>query len=93
MQARGRRGDRTVFAGEHGLIVGEILRVDRAAAGNVGRQRHVAALGQRLVKHRTVECERERDLAALAFGFYRGVELTEEAHPTLVAEPHHVADH
>ena len=69
-----------------------IPRVDGAAAGDIGRQRHVAALGQRLVQHRAVEGERERDLAALAFGFDRGVELAEEAHFALVAEPHHVAD-
>ena len=35
--------------------------------------------------------EGERDFAALAFGFHRGVELIEKADPAFAAETHHVA--
>ena len=59
MQARRRRRDRAFVAREHGLVVAAVALVDRAAAGDIGRQRHVAALGQRLVEHRAVERERE----------------------------------
>ena len=38
-----------------------------------------------------MEGEGERHLSALAFGFDRGVELAEEAHPAFIAEAHHVA--
>ena len=92
MQARGRRGDGAVLAREHGLIVGEVALVDGAAAGDIGRQRHVAALRQRLVEHGAMKGEGERHLAALALGLDGGVELVEEAHPALAAETHHVAD-
>ncbi len=86
MQACGRRGDRSFLAREHGLVVGAILLVDAAAAGNIGRQRHVAALLDRLIEHRTVEREGKRDFATLAFCFDRGVELVEEADPAFAAE-------
>ena len=67
---------------EHGLVVGAVALVDGAAAGDIGRQRHVAALGQRLVEHRAVKREGKRHLAALAsLAFDRGVELVEEADP------------
>ena len=44
------------------------------------------------VEHGAVKGEGERDLAALAFGLDRGVELIEKAHPAFAAEAHDVAD-
>ena len=91
MQPRGRRRDRSFVVREHGLIVGVVLRVGRTPRGDVGRQRHVAALLDRLVEHRAVEREGERDLAAVALLLDGGVELAEEADLALLAEPHDVA--
>ncbi len=59
--------------------------------GDIGRQRHVAALGDRLVEHRAVKRERQRHLAAVALVLDRGVELAEQADLALVAEAQHVA--
>ena len=92
MQPRSRRGDRPLLPREHCLIVSAVLFVGRAAAGDVGRQRHVAAFGKRLVEDRPVKRKGERDLAALSFRLHRGVELVEEAHPALAAEAHDIAD-
>ena len=95
MQPRGRRRDRAFLAREHGLVVGAVLLVDVAAAGDIGRQRHVAAFGQRLVEHRAGEGKGERHLAALValpFLLDRGVELFEKADPPFAAEAHDVAD-
>ena len=91
MQSGGRRGDRAVVVREHGLIVGAIARVGRAPRRDVGRQRHVAPLLDRLVEHGTMEREGERHLAALALVFDGGIELAEEAHLALFAEAHDVA--
>ena len=94
MQARGRRGDGAFLVREHGLVVGAVALVDRAAAADIGRQRHVAAFGQRVVECRAVKREGKGHLAALdalAFGLDRGVELFEEAHPAFGSEAHHVA--
>ena len=92
MQPRGRRRHGTFFAREYGLVVDAVLRVGSAAAGDIGRQRHVAALGQRRVERSAVEGEGERHFTALAFGLYRGVKLIEKAHPAFAAEAHDVAD-
>ena len=43
MQAGGRRGDRAVVSGEHGLVVGAVALVGVALARDVGRQRHGAS--------------------------------------------------
>ena len=91
MQARGRRRDRALVAREQGLVVGAVLLVGRALAGDIGRQRHVAPLGDGLVEHRPVERERQRHLAALALALDRGVELAEEADLALLAEADDVA--
>src|SRR5262252_4318768 len=61
------------------------------AATDVGRQRHGAALVDRLVENGPVKGEGERDLAALVLGFDGGVELAEETDFALVPEAHHVA--
>jgi hypothetical protein len=74
VQACGRRRDGALRAREHGLIVGAVMLVGRTATGDVGRQRHVATLGQRLVEHGAVKREGERDFTTLPFGFDRGVE-------------------
>ena len=42
-------------ARKHGLVVGAVLLVGRAPGGDIGRQRHLAALGYGLVEHRTME--------------------------------------
>ena len=91
MQSGGRRRDRAFVVREQRLVVGAVLVVGGAARRDVGRQRHVAALRDRLVEHRPVEREGQRHLAALAFGFHGRVELAEEAHLALVAEAHDVA--
>ena len=91
MQARSRRRDRAFVAREQGLVVGAVLLVGLAPARDIGRQRHVAALGNGLVQHRPVKGERQRDLAALALGFDRSVELAKEADLALVAEADDVA--
>ena len=92
MQAGGRRRHRALLAREHRLVVGAVRLVGAAAAGDIGRQRHVAALGQRLIEHRAMEREGKRHLAALPLGLDRGVELVEEAHPAFAAEAHDVTD-
>ena len=76
---------------EHGLVVAAVRVVGGAPRGDIGRQRHVAALGDGLIQHRAVEREGERHLAALALFLHRRVELAEEADPALVAEAHDVA--
>ena len=68
---------------EHGLVVVAVALVGRAPRRDIGRQRHVAALRERLIEHRAMEREGERHLAALAFFLDRGVELAEEAHLAL----------
>ncbi len=50
-------------AGEHGLVIGAVVLVDGAAAGDIGRQRHVAALVERLVEHRAVKRKGKSHLA------------------------------
>ena len=92
MQPRSRRSDRSLLAREHRLVVAAVLFVGRTAAGDIGWQRHVAAFGKRLVEHRSVKGEGERDLAALPFRLDRGVELVEETHPALAGEAHDIAD-
>ena len=92
MQTRGRRRDRAFVVREQRLVVGAVVVVRRAARRDVGRQRHVAALGDRLVEHRTVEREREGDLAALALRLDARIELAEKADLALVAEAHGIAD-
>ena len=91
MQPRGRRRDRSFVMREHGLIVGVVLRIGWTPRRDIGRQRHVAAFLDRLVEHRPVEREGERDFAAVALLLDGGVELAEEADPALLAEPHDVA--
>jgi hypothetical protein len=92
MQSGGRRRHRTFLAREHGLIVGPVLLVDGAPTGDIGRQRHVAAFGERLVEHRPMKRKAERHLTALPFGLDRRVELLEEAHPAFASEAHDIAD-
>ncbi len=93
MQSRGRRGDRSLFVREHGLVVGAVGLVDgERRLGDIGRQRHFAAFLQRLVEHRAGKRKGERRLAALPFGLDRGVELTEKADAAFSAEAHDIAD-
>ena len=92
MQPGGRRGHRALIAGKHGLIVGAVGLVDRTTAGDIRRQRHLSALGDRLVEDRAMKGEGERHLAALAFCFDGGVKLTEKADTAFGAEPDHIAD-
>src|SRR5262245_21061241 len=89
MQSRGRCRDRSLRLCEHGLVVGSVALV--GGASNVGRQRHDAALIDRLVEDWPVKGEGERDLAAFGFGLDGGVELAEETDLALVPEAHHVA--
>ena len=89
--AGGRRRDRALARGEHGLVVGAVALVGRAARGDVGRQRHVAAFGDRLSSTGAVEREGQRHLAALALVLDGRVELAEEADAALVAEADDVA--
>ncbi len=91
MQPRGRRCHRSIRVRKHGLVVSTVAFIRRAPGRDIWRQRHVAALFNRLVEHRPVEREGERHLAALALRLHGGIELPEEAHPALVAEPHDVA--
>ena len=91
MQSGGGGGDRALVDREHGLIVGGIALVGRAFGSDVGRQRRAAELGDRLVERRPVKRERQRDLAVLALVLDLGVEMAEQAHLALIAEPHHVA--
>ena len=67
MQAGGRRCHRAFVAREHGLVIGAVARIRRTARGDIRRQRHVAALGNRLVKHRPVEGKRKGYLPAFVF--------------------------
>ena len=94
MQPRGRRRDRAFLAREHGLIIGAIVLVDLAAAGDIGRQRHVAALGQRLSSAASVKAKASvTSPPSLAFLLDRGVELFEETDAAFAAEAHDVAGH
>src|SRR5215469_16824285 len=92
MQPGRGRSDRTFGAREHGLVIAAVPLVDRAAAGNIRRQWHVAALFQRLVENGVGKSEGERDLAGVALVLYRGVELSEETRATLGAKAHDIAD-
>src|SRR6516162_6473183 len=76
---------------EHGLVIAAVLLIDRTAASDIGRQRHVAALFERLIENGIGESEGERDLAGLALFFHCGVELFEETHAALGAKAHDVA--
>ena len=55
MQAGGRRRHRALGLGKNRLVIGPVLLIGGAAGGDIGRQRHVAALGNGLVEHRTME--------------------------------------
>src|SRR5579859_1022951 len=79
------------MARKQGLIVGSVALVRRPARCDIGRQRHVAPLLDRLVEHWTMEREGQRDLAPLPFVLDGGIELAEKAHAALVAETDHVA--
>ncbi len=76
---------------KNGLVVGAVALVDGTAAADIRRQRHVAALGERVVERGTVKRKRKCHRAALAFVLDRGVELLKEAHPAFGSEAHHVA--
>jgi hypothetical protein len=72
--------------GEHGLIIGAITAVSGAAAGDIRRQRHVAALRKRLVEDWAVKSKSKRHLAVIAFRLDRGVELFEKTNAAFAAE-------
>ena len=59
MEAGGRRRHRPSVSREHGLIIAAVVLIDLAAARDIGRQRHLAALAQRLVEHGAGERKRE----------------------------------
>src|SRR5262249_60308180 len=86
MQSRGRCRDRSLCLCEHGLVVGSVALVGHAS--NVGRQRHGAALIDRLVEDGPVKGEDERDLAALGFVLAGGVELAEDTDLAPAPETH-----
>src|SRR5262249_43059380 len=90
-EVQSRRGcrDRSLHLRKHGLIVASIALVWDPS--DVGRQGHGATLVDRLVEHRSVKGEGERDLAILALGPNGGAELAEETALALVPEAHHVA--
>jgi len=91
MQAcRGSR-DRALFRREHGLVVGRILLVGCAFRGDIGWQWWLAEIGNRLIEHRAMKRERQRDLAVDALGFDLGIEMAEQAYLALIAEAHLVA--
>src|SRR5262245_5685535 len=69
---RRRRRYRTFHLCEYGLIVHPIALVGGAPRGDVGRQRHSAALVHGLVEHGPVESERQRHLAAVALRLHCG---------------------
>src|SRR5258708_7398849 len=71
------------------MIPRAIAPVGRAP--DVGRQRHGAAIIDRLVQNGPMKCKRERDFPVFAFSFDGGIELAEEADLALVPEAHHVA--
>ena len=77
--------------GEHGLIIRAITPVGSTAAGDIGRQRHVAALGERLVEYGAMKGESKCHLAAIAFRLDCGVELIEKTNVAFAAEAHDVA--
>ena len=60
MQAGGRRRDRAVLAGIDRLVVVAVAFVLGARGGDIGRQRHMADGGDRLVEDRAGEVEGER---------------------------------
>ena len=91
MQTRGRRRDRAFRKREHGLIVVAVTLIGLPPRCDIGRQRHAAALLERLVEHRAVEREGERHFAALALLLDFGIELAEQAHPAFGAEADDVA--
>ena len=91
MQASSRRRDRALFRRKHRLIVVDVAFVGRALGGNIGRQRCMAEIGDRLVKRRPVKRERQRDLAIVALVLDVGIEMAEQTYPALIAEADHVA--
>ena len=92
MQAGRRRGHGPVVAGIDGLVALGVLGLDRALAGDVGRQRRVAQRGDRFVEVGAVQAEGELDFAGFADVGDGRVEVAEQADAALVAEANAVAD-
>ena len=63
MQARGGRCDGTAMGCEEALIIVCILRIGRALAGDIGRERHGAELFDGAVEVIAGKCERKQDFA------------------------------
>src|SRR5690349_9591952 len=92
METSGRRRHRPLIFGEDGLIILAVLIIRLALAGDIGRQRHVAQGGNRLIENGPMEVESERDFAALALLFDPRIEGAEKADPPLGAKADPVAD-
>ena len=53
--------------GEEGLVIGAVLLVRLTAGGNIRRQGHLAALGNRLIQDRPMEGKGKGYLPSLIF--------------------------
>ena len=94
MQPRRRRRDRSGLGREHRLIVRAIAWGQRAARGDVGRQRRRAEALDRLVQRGAGEVEAQQDFARLALVLDLRVERGEKAGRALarLAEADALAD-
>jgi len=92
MEPGGGRRNRALGPREQGLVIGAVALIGAAARRDIGRKRHRAALGNRLVEHGTRKGEAQRDLARFALGFDGRVKLAEKTGPPFLAETHHVTD-
>src|SRR5262245_21555256 len=86
MQTGSRGRDGTVLAGKERLIISPILLVRLTAGRDIGRQRHLAPLGNGLVQNRTMEGKRQSYLASLIFLCNLSIELAEKTNFSLCSE-------
>src|SRR5262245_64930938 len=83
----GRRGrDGSVLTGKQRLVITPILLVRLTARRDIGRQGHLASLGNGLVQNRAMKGKRQRDLASLIFLCNLSIELAEKTDFSLTAE-------
>src|SRR5262249_4305113 len=83
----GRRGrDGSVLTGKQRLVITPILLVRLTARRDIGRQGHLASLGNGLVQNRAMKGKRQRDLASLIFLCNLSIELAEKTDFSLAAE-------
>src|SRR5665213_2562905 len=83
MQPSGRGRRRPVLAGKNGLVGRLVLLGSQPSRGDIGRQGHLAALGDGLVENGTMEGKRKGYLASFIFLCNLSIKLAEEENRAL----------